>query len=32
MDGPVNFEAGILVVHNDYVMRVIHYLETGKMV
>ena len=32
MEGPVNFETGIQVVHNDYVMRVIHYLETGKMV
>jgi len=30
-DGLVPWEVGIEIVHKDYVMRVIEYLETKKM-
>jgi hypothetical protein len=32
LDGPVSLETGLDIVHNDYVMRVIQYLETKQMV
>ena len=31
LDGPVNFEQGRKIVHENYVERVIRYLETGQM-
>lgn len=31
LDGPVSLEMGLDIVHNEYVMRVIKYLETKVM-
>ncbi len=31
MDGPVSLETGLSIVHNDYVMRVVNYLESKEL-
>ena len=31
MDGPVTLEQGLDIVNNDYVQRVINYLETKEL-
>lgn len=32
LEGTVTLEVGVKIVHEDYVLRVINYLETKKMV